>query len=58
MRKLSISLIVANVVPLGTQLTLAAEAEPVVTTAPQFHPVTMAPDRPREVLNLENAVLV
>jgi hypothetical protein len=31
-------------VPLGTQLTIAAE-EPVVTTAPQFRPVTMAPGR-------------
>jgi hypothetical protein len=46
-------------VPLGTQLTLAAEAEPVVTIAPQFRPVTMAPDRPTSaplIANVQRAL--
>jgi hypothetical protein len=59
MHKPLISLIVASVVPLETQLTLAAETEPVVTSAPQFRPVTMAPDRPtsaRLIANVERAL--
>ncbi len=59
MHKPLISLIVAGVVPLGTQLTTAAEAEPVVTTALQFRPVTMAPDRSTSaplIANVERAL--
>jgi hypothetical protein len=59
MHKPLIYLIVASVVPLGTQFALAAEAEPVFTTVLQFRPVTVAPGRPTSaplIANVERAL--
>jgi hypothetical protein len=59
MNKRLISLMVASIVPLGAQLVLAAETEPVVTAGPQFRSVTMAPDRPTSaplIANVERAL--
>jgi hypothetical protein len=58
MSKSLISLTLASLA-LSTQLAIAADTGPVVTAGPQFHAVTMAPDRPTSasiITNVEAAI--
>jgi hypothetical protein len=59
MNELLSSLIVASIVPLGTQAALGAETDPAFTAGSQFRSVTMTPDRPSSaplIANVERAL--